>query len=202
LLLHEPFSNLETSLRAQVRVEVRELLKRSSVTTIFVTHDQEEALFIGDQVAVMNEGQLEQIGSPQEVFHKPASRFVAEFMGQTDFIAGEVVAGGVETSMGVFAYNAAYPVGSAVEVAARPDDIKILPVESGNDGRNLIENGRIVDRRFLGIAYIYTVALSDGALVNSWQPHTVDLEMDSAVSVSFRSHHNLVCFPVSKRASN
>lgn len=192
LLLDEPFSNLDTSLRSQVRVEVRELLKRSRATTIFVTHDQEEALFIGDQVAVMNGGRLEQVGTPQEVFHKPASRFVAEFMGETDFIRGVTVAGGVETSLGVFDYDSPFPPGSEVEVAARPDDIKILAV---NGEAGLVENGRIIDRRFLGIAYIYTVALNGGPIVHSWQPHTVDLEMGSAVAVSFRSHHNLVCFP-------
>ena len=201
LLLDEPFSNLDTSLRAQVRIEVRELLKRSKATTIFVTHDQEEALFIGDQVAVMNEGRLEQVGSPQEVFHKPASRFVAEFMGETDFIAGEVVEGGLETPLGVVPYKTDYPLGSAVEIAARPDDIKILAVAESNGQEELVENGRIVDRRFLGIAYIYTIALSDGTLIHSWQPHTVDLEMGSAVAVSFRTHHNLVCFPKNKKPS-
>lgn len=201
LLLDEPFSNLDTSLRAQVRVEVRDLLKRSQATTIFVTHDQEEALFIGDKVAVMNEGRLEQVGSPQEVFHKPASRFVAEFIGETDFISGKVVANGIETPLGIYAYHADLPLGSAVEVSARPDDIKVLSVDQGDSQEGLVENGRIIDRRFLGIAYIYTIALSDGTLVHSWQPHTVDLQMGSAVAVSFRNHHNLVCFPTSKKPS-
>ena len=200
LLLDEPFSNLDTTLRAQVRGEVRELLKRGRATAIFVTHDQEEALFMGDRVAVMNMGRLEQVGSPEEVFHKPASRFVAAFMGQTDFIAGEVVAGGVETLLGFFPHESSAVVGTAVEVAARPDDIKILPVtvppSGGNGEGELVENGRIVERRFLGIAYIYTIALSDDTVVHSWQPHTVDLLPGAAVLVSFRSHHDLVCFPV------
>lgn len=195
LLMDEPFSNLDTSLRAQVRGEVRDLLKRTKATTIFVTHDQEEALFIGDQVAVMNEGQLEQAGSPEEVFHRPASRFVAEFMGETDFIRGKVVTDGIETPLGFFPYHSENPLGSIVEVAARPDDIKILAVEHDNGQEPLVENGRIIDRRFLGIAYIYTVALNDGTAVHSWQPHTVDLQTGTAVSVSFRSHHALVCFP-------
>jgi iron(III) transport system ATP-binding protein len=197
LLLDEPFSNLDTSLRAQVRAEVRDLLKRSQATAIFVTHDQEEALFIGDRVAVMNEGRLEQVGSPEEVFHQPASRFVAAFMGQTDFIAGRIVPEGVETPLGIFPHHGSAVVGSAVEVAARPDDIKVLSVEHHNGQEEAGGNGRIVDRRFLGIAYIYTIALSDGTIVHSWQPHTVDLEPGAAVSVSFRSHHSLVCFPIS-----
>ncbi len=196
LLLDEPFSNLDTSLRAQVRAEVRELLKRSQATAIFVTHDQEEALFIGDRVAVMNEGRLEQVGTPEEIFHRPASRFVAAFMGQTDFISGRVTVDGVETVLGRFAYDGVETVGSAVDVAARPDDIKLLPVEQGNGQEGMMGNGRVIDRRFLGIAYIYTVALSDGTVVHSWQPHTVDFPLGAAVAVSFRSHHNLVCFPV------
>jgi iron(III) transport system ATP-binding protein len=195
LLLDEPFSNLDTSLRAQVRAEVRQLLKHSRATAIFVTHDQEEALFIGDRVAVMNEGQLEQVGTPQEVFHKPASRFVAAFMGQTDFIPGRVAAEGIETPLGLFPTDEAAEIGTAVEVAARPDDIKLLPVEPGNGAEGLEGNGRVVERRFLGIAYIYTVALADGTIVHSWQPHTVDFRLGESVSVSFRSHHSLVCFP-------
>jgi iron(III) transport system ATP-binding protein len=126
---------------------------------------------------------------------------VAEFMGETDFIVGEVVEGGVETPLGFYPYAAAVPIGTAVEIAARPDDIKILAVEEGDGDEVLVENGRIIDRRFLGIAYIYKVALSDGTLVNSWQPHTVNLPAGTAVSVSFRSHHNLVFFPKSKKPS-
>jgi iron(III) transport system ATP-binding protein len=194
LLLDEPFSNLDTSLRIQVREEVRDLLKRSRATAIFVTHDQEEALFIGDQVAVMNEGQLEQIGTPAKIFHKPASRFVAAFMGQTDFIPGKVVNHGVETVMGFLPRSLPQAEGTAVEVAARPDDIKIEVVEDGGEGVH--ENGRITARRFLGIAYIYTVVLLDGTRVHSWQPHTIDLAPGTAVSVSFRSHHDLICFPL------
>jgi iron(III) transport system ATP-binding protein len=196
LLLDEPFSNLDTSLRIQVRTEVRDLLKGSRATAIFVTHDQEEALFIGDRVAVMNDGRLEQVGSPKMVFHQPASRFVASFMGQTDFIPGLVVEGGIETPLGVFPQEETAAVGSAVEVASRPDDIKILSVDHSNGQGGGESNGRIVDRRFMGIAYIYTVALSDGTIVHSWQPHTFDLLPGAAVSVSFRSHHDLISFPV------
>src|SRR5690606_10596754 len=99
LLLDEPFSNLDTTLRTQVRQEVRDLLKRNQATAIFVTHDQEEALFLGDQIAVMNEGQIEQIGTPEIIFHRPQTLFVAEFMGQTDFISGLLTEAGIETPL-------------------------------------------------------------------------------------------------------
>jgi iron(III) transport system ATP-binding protein len=188
LLLDEPFSNLDTSLRVQVRAEVRELLKQNGATAIFVTHDQEEALFIGDRVAVMNQGRLEQTGAPDEVFHRPVSRFVAEFMGQTDFVAGTVVAGGVETALGFLAQPLALGPGSLVEVAVRPDDVRLEPAVDGQ------ETGRVVQRRFVGLANIYTVQLADGSLVHSWQPHTLWFAPGQAVVASLRPGHELVCF--------
>lgn len=195
LLLDEPFSNLDTSLRSQVRVEVRDLLKQTQATAIFVTHDQEEALFIGDKVAVMNEGRLEQVGTPEEIFHRPASRFVAAFMGETDFITGCITADGVETILGIIPNQGSGLIGSTVDVVVRPDDMKLLPVNQENGLEEVVENGRIIDRRFLGIAYLYTISLSDGTVVHSWQPHTVDLPLGAPVNISFRSHHNLICFP-------
>jgi iron(III) transport system ATP-binding protein len=193
LLLDEPFSNLDTSLRVQVRREVRQLLKQSGATAVFVTHDQEEALFIGDYVAVMNEGRLEQMGTPYDIFHRPQTRFVAEFMGQTDFVPGRVTAAGVETPLGVIggvAQGAAS--GTAVEVALRPDDVALAEAADGG-------NGRIVERRFVGIANIYLVALADGSLVHSWQPHTVELAAGAAVHASLRPGHPVSCFAEGRR---
>jgi iron(III) transport system ATP-binding protein len=188
LLLDEPFSNLDTSLRVQVRREVRQLLKQAGATAVFVTHDQEEALYIGDEVAVMNEGRLEQLGTPTEIFHRPQSRFVAEFMGQTDFVPGRVTAAGVETPLGVIAGRVqGVAPDTAVEVALRPDDVALA---EANDGGN----GRIVERRFVGIANIYLVALTDGSLAHSWQPHTVELATGAAVHASLRPGHPVSCF--------
>jgi iron(III) transport system ATP-binding protein len=188
LLLDEPFSNLDTSLRVQVRREVRQLLKEAGATAVFVTHDQEEAMYIGDQVAVMNEGRLEQLGTPTDIFHRPQSRFVAEFMGQTDFVAGRVVAAGVETPLGVIAGRVqGVAPDTAVEVALRPDDVALTEAKEGG-------NGRIVERRFVGIANIYLVILQDGSLVHSWQPHTVELATGAAVQASLRPGHPVSCF--------
>jgi iron(III) transport system ATP-binding protein len=186
LLLDEPFSNLDTTLRQQVREEVRDLLKQNRATAIFVTHDQEEALFIGDQVAVMNEGRLEQVGTPADIFHRPQSRFVAHFMGHTHFVPGRVTAAGLETPLGVLAVPPGTPAGQALEVALRADDVALEPAGLGN--------GRVVGRRFVGIAIVYEIALDGGPRVHSWQPHTVDLTPGAAVRALIRPDHPIPCF--------
>ena len=186
LLLDEPFSNLDYGRRVQMRHEVRQVLKQNKATAVFVTHDQEEALFLGDQIAVMNEGRLEQMGTPQQIFHQPQTRFVAEFMGQTDFIRGEVTEQGVATAMGVVAQKSGLAAGTAVTVAVRPDDVALVADEGGN--------GRILSRQFIGIAAIYKVGLADGTAVHSWLPHTVDLDIGTAVQTTFREGHSLNCF--------
>jgi iron(III) transport system ATP-binding protein len=192
LLLDEPFSNLDTSLRSQVRGEVRDLLKRARATAIFVTHDQEEALFIGDRIGVMNEGTVQQIGTPDEVFHRPATRFVAGFVGHADFIRGSASEQGVETPLGLLRQATGLPNGALVEVAVRPDDVDLIP--AGDEG-----NGRVVARRFVGIANVYTIAVADGSLgdtvvVRSWQPHTVRYATGAAVNAVLRPDHPLACF--------
>jgi iron(III) transport system ATP-binding protein len=186
LLLDEPFSNLDTTLRVQVRQEVRELLKQSKATAIFVTHDQEEALFIGDRVAVMNQGRLEQIGTPYEIFHRPLTRFVADFIGETDFLPGTVASTGVETSLGSLDRHLDLPQGTAVSVAVRPDDVTFTPSANGN--------GRVVARRFTGIANVYRLRLNDGSEVHSWQPHTVEVAPGTAVQASIRPDHPITYF--------
>jgi iron(III) transport system ATP-binding protein len=193
LLLDEPFSNLDTGLRVQVRAEVRSVLKARGATAIFVTHDQEEALFIGDQVAVMNQGRLEQIGSPQDIFHRPATRFVAEFIGQTDFLPGIVVADGIETPVGLIRQPIEAAVGAAVDLAVRPDDVAL---EEAADR----PNARVIERRFIGIANIYAVELADGQRLHSWQPHGCHLTNGSPVTVSLRPGHALPYFEDSRES--
>ncbi|MCP5097844.1 MAG: ABC transporter ATP-binding protein, partial [Chloroflexi bacterium] len=186
LLLDEPFSNLDAALRVDVRGEVKQLLKASGTTAIFVTHDQKEALFLGDEVAVMHNGRIAQIGAPETIFHQPQTRFVAEFVGNTDFLVGEVQAQGIATPLGLLSQETGLVVGTAVEIMLRADDVKMVADVNGN--------GRILDRQFVGIAYVYKVALADGATVQSWQPHTVKLSQGTAVQVSFGDDHELVCF--------
>lgn len=186
VLLDEPFSNLDTSLRAQVRQEVKELLRQNGATAVFVTHDQEEALFLGDLVAVMHDGRLQQIGTPEMVFHQPRTRFVAEFMGQTDFLPGEVSGNGLETPMGFLPQATPLTEGTAVEIALRPDDVRLDEDENGN--------ARVVSRQFIGIAHIYEVALPSGHRLHSWQPHKYNWPKGTAVRASFRFDHPLSIF--------
>lgn len=186
LLLDEPFSNLDAALREEMRMEVRRLLKGSGTTAVFVTHDQEEALFMGDEVAVMNAGRIEQSGSPEQIFHQPQTRFVAEFLGNTDFVQGRVVAEGIETPLGLLRQRVALPVGTAVTIASRPDDVQI---EAGDEG-----NGRITARQFVGIAFIYEITLDDGTKIHSWQSHLTYFAEGTAVTASFGDAHELVVF--------
>lgn len=186
LLLDEPFSNLDAALRLEMRQEVRRLLKKSGTTAVFVTHDQEEALFMGDEVAVMRAGQIEQIGSPEAIFHRPRTRFVAEFLGNTDFVPGVVTAAGVQTALGLLPQETDLAAGTAVEIAVRPDDVTLTPVEQGN--------GRITARQFVGIAFIYEIALANGIMVHSWQPHQINLAVGAAVQAGFSQVHTYSLF--------
>jgi iron(III) transport system ATP-binding protein len=125
LLLDEPFSNLDATLRARVRVEVREILERSGATTIFVTHDQDEALSIADQVAVMDRGRVLQVGTPEEVYHRPRQRAVALLIGEANLLPGEASNGEVVSELGrLTARTAGLPAGP-VEVLIRPEAIAL-----------------------------------------------------------------------------
>ncbi len=177
LLLDEPFSNLDASLRDVMRHDVRDLLRRADMTAIFVTHDQEEALFMGDQIAVMNNGRLEQTGSPETIYHRPRTRFVAEFMGQSDFMPGVVHGDFVTTPLGDLPNHHDFADGEKVDIVLRPDDVLLQPAP---DGRG---NGRILDRQFVGIANIYRIQLHDGTIIHSWQLHSIQIADGDPVRV-------------------
>ena len=186
LLMDEPFSNLDADLRAQIREEVRAILKGIGATAIFVTHDQEEALFIGDRLAVFNQGRLEQIGTPESIFHTPATRFVAEFMGHTDFLPGEVTREGILTEIGLLAQETGLPAGEKVELAFRADDVTIRPkAEAGS---------LVLARHFKGAVNIYRLRLPSGHLVHALQPHTHIYPPGTRVEVIADPGHDLACF--------
>lgn len=193
LLLDEPFSNLDAALRSEVRFEVKQLLKASGTTAVFVTHDQEEALYLGDEVAVMRDGRLEQLGTPEALYAAPATRFVAEFVGGADFMTGTVNGRGIHTPLGTLPQQTTLTEGTQVDVAIRPDDLGLHPDEHGQ--------ARILDRQFLGIAYLYTVALPSGLLLHSWQPHENSIAPGTAVSLHITANHPLPVFYKGKLAS-
>ncbi|MCL6641737.1 MAG: ABC transporter ATP-binding protein [Candidatus Bipolaricaulota bacterium] len=125
LLLDEPFSNLDADLRPKMRAELAILLHRINCTTIFVTHDQEEAFELADRVAVLNAGRLEQIDTPERLYREPATRFVAEFIGHADFLTGRARGNCVETALGCFAKPPSVPEGAIVAVMLRPEEIEL-----------------------------------------------------------------------------
>jgi iron(III) transport system ATP-binding protein len=186
LLLDEPFSSLDADLRIQIRAEVREILKSIQATAIFVTHDQEEALVMGDRLAVFNQGSIEQIGTPEEIFHSPKARFVAEFMGQTDFLVGEVCLAGIQTEIGLLKQHLELPVGTQVEIGIRADDISI---ETHVDGESIV-----MSRQFKGALNIYSLRLPSGRLVHAYQPHTKIIHPGTSVHVLATPGHWLPCF--------
>ena len=187
LLLDEPFSNLDAGLRAQVRAEVKQILVASGTTTVFVTHDQEEALFLGDVVAVMNAGRVEQAGTPQELFHAPKSRFTAEFMGLADFLPATATSEGLVTEIGVAPSLNGIAAGSSVDVMVRPDDVAIIPAPDGT--------GRIGNATFQGAHVLYQVLLPSGRTLHALQPHTSAYAPGTKVAVTLAPGHALVSFP-------
>ena len=132
LLLDEPLSALDAKVRARLRYEVKSLQRRLGITTIMVTHDQEEALTMADRIVVMNHGVIEQVGSPTDIYREPASMFVADFIGTMNFIA-TVVTGESEVTVGEFALEcdtSGFSAGERVTVAIRPEDIALEGIES------------------------------------------------------------------------
>lgn len=187
LLLDEPFSNLDSEQRVQVRNEVRAILRMSGTTAIFVTHYQEEALFMGDRVAVQSQGKIEQVGTPDDVFGNPATRFVAAFMGETDFLPGEVQPEGVKTEIGMLQTNNEVRIGTHVDVAVRADDVHITPDPSSN--------AIVLTREFRGMVNVYRVRLPSGRFVHSLQRHTMQIAPATPVRVVMDPGHPLTCFP-------
>jgi iron(III) transport system ATP-binding protein len=156
ILLDEPFSSLDPSLRERLALELRDWLRHFGVTALVVTHDQREALGLADRIGVMHAGRLEQWASPYEVYHRPASRFVAGFVGQGVLLPARVAGDGeLATELGpIRATHLGRAVGEECEVLLRPDDL--VP------DRSSALRCRIVERAFRGSDYLYTVELPSG----------------------------------------
>jgi iron(III) transport system ATP-binding protein len=155
ILLDEPFSNLDAPLRAELRREVRRVLAAIDATAIFVTHDQEEAFLVGDEVAVMSGGRVAQQGEPAELYELPATREVAEFIGDAIFVAGIASGGEAETPLGAVPLHG--EAWGPVEVMIRPERLLVRP---GDDG--------VVERiEYYGHDAVYLVALDAGGVVRS-----------------------------------
>ncbi|PSP95582.1 ABC transporter ATP-binding protein [Halobacteriales archaeon QS_4_62_28] len=194
LLLDEPFSNLDVRLRVEMREEVREILKRAGVTAISVTHDQEEALSISDRVAIMNDGAVEQIGDPAEVFENPESRFVASFLGQASFLSGRVTDDTIETGIGTFETNRLNgPVeaynGATVDVLVRPDDLRAIPTAEST------AEGYVTQRQYNGPSFVYRVKLHSGDVVHCLHNHSESFKPGEPVEIDLTADHPLAWYP-------
>ena len=133
LLLDEPLSNLDTRLRVEMRGEIRRLCKEAGLTAIYVSHDQKEALSIGDRVVVMNGGRICQTGRPEEVYRRPHSRFVAEFLGETNLLEGQVESGGtISTCAGLLKVETALDLGPVL-VSIRPEAWRLAAPAGGSE---------------------------------------------------------------------
>jgi ABC-type Fe3+/spermidine/putrescine transport system ATPase subunit len=189
LLLDEPLSNLDAKIRVQVRGEIKALQRELGITTVYVTHDQEEALSLSDRVAVMRDGHVLQVATPRELYERPVTRFVADFVGTNNFIAG--VSRGtdgddalVETPLGTLRGHVTRTVASGARcvIAVRPENVAM-----NGDGANAID-GKIVLASYLGSALRYDVATAQGSIVkvdirDPW--HHVPLAPGHPVRVSF-----------------
>jgi iron(III) transport system ATP-binding protein len=189
LLLDEPFSNLDGELRRRLSQEVREILKLRGTSAILVTHDQEEAFAVSDQVGVFQAGRLQQWDTPYNLYHEPLTPFVASFIGQGYFIRGQMLSPDtVQTELGTLNGNRAYswPRGTPVDVLLRPDDI--VPDPSGS------LRARVTGKTFLGAATLYRLQLSTGSQLEALFPSHADHRPDELVSIRIAAEH-LVLFP-------
>ena len=162
MLFDEPLSNLDAKLRVNMRTEIRKIQQKLGVTSIYVTHDQAEAMALSDRIIIMNKGKIEQVGTPQEVYLRPASVFVADFIGRANFIKGEVK-GRNEHGLAVELYGTVlhiknyadkqFTVGDTVTAVVRPESVTV-----GTEGQF---EGDIVMSAFMGAHQEYRVKLGD-----------------------------------------
>jgi len=181
LLLDEPFSNLDADLRTRMLHDVYTILREFGTTAIFVTHDHEEAFMVADRVGVLNRGRLEQLGRPEEIYHLPATRFVARFVGKANFILGRVVGTNIETAIGIFPNTWDFPHGTAVEVLIRPDQLDVRPDSIGN--------AIVISRSFRGADTLVVVQLSSGMMLHSHQSSAHLLQARERVTVVAKPTH-------------
>jgi iron(III) transport system ATP-binding protein len=184
LLLDEPLSNLDANLREEMRFEIRRLHERFGITTLYVTHDQAEAMVISDRIAVLNHGRVAQAGTADELYHRPRTRFVAEFIGRTNVLEGVAVGAGVVERAGLRlrVVPADLVAGARVTLSIRPHQVRLG--EPGADGVNALR-GTVRRAAFLGDSVDYEVAVADSDVVlRAAAAPTPRLGIGAAVSLS------------------
>lgn len=187
VLLDEPLSNLDAALKDMLRWDIRNALKEAGVPAIWVTHDQEEALSVGDRVGVLKGGKIQQIDTPEQCFSTPNNRFVARFLGEASFIKGTLNNGQALTDIGNVPANGVDCDTGEVDVLLRPDDVLLVQSSIGN-------NGEVIWVRFEGGSRLCAVKLACETVVTSRVSHEVVVHPGDKVHVSLSTSHPLAAF--------
>lgn len=179
ILLDEPLSNLDVQVRLQLRQEIRYILKQTGTSAIFVTHDQEEALAVSDKIAVMRQGKIEQLGTPEEIYTQPASRFVAQFVAQANFLPTRRQGEYWETEIGKFVGMATTAsLEDEGELMLREEDLQLLPDETAT--------AVVKERQFVGREYRYFVELPSGQQLTACTATEVQIPVGMRVRIGSR----------------
>lgn len=175
VLLDEPFAALDATLRTSLREEVASILRGAGASALLVTHDQQEALSLADQVVIMRDGHIEQAGTPEEVYARPATRWVAGFLGAAEVVSGDASGDVAETELGRLVLDA--PVEGPVDVLLRPESVAVVACAEAGEGAYGGVRGRVLSRSFFGHDQLLSVELSSGRRLRSrvvgsgsWRP--------------------------------
>jgi iron(III) transport system ATP-binding protein len=203
LLLDEPLSNLDAKLREKMRFEIKSLVKRMGITAVYVTHDQAEAMVISDRIAVMESGNVVQLGTAEEIYKTPANRFVADFIGTMNFIPGEVVQVVKETGevyvRAEFKENIlcqtnsldATTPGKTVYVSIRPEDVEVLAQPAA--ARENLLKGTIAHKAYLG-NFLYFFVSVNGTMIRVQVPHHLPQEEGQELFLSLNPQKCVILF--------
>jgi spermidine/putrescine transport system ATP-binding protein len=199
LLLDEPLGALDLKLRKQLQVELKRIQVEVGITFVYVTHDQEEALTMSDRIAVMNHGQVEQLGTPEELYERPTTRFVADFIGTTNLLSGAVESTGGGTAQVRLASGDVCviaggdsPVGRSVELSVRPESIEIRP-SNGTSYSPAPIAATVEQVAYLGSNVQYIVRTAGGLSLTAIAPKTSGrLAVGEAVDVSWPAGEALI----------
>jgi spermidine/putrescine transport system ATP-binding protein len=183
LLLDEPLSALDRRLRQDMQIELRRIQRESGLTTIFVTHDQEEALALSDHVAILDRGRIVQHGIPADIYERPRTRFAASFLGDANFFVGRVGREGVETADGLIQVGEKLPeLGSLVTIAVRPEKITIQPSGVAMEGDNRIE-ATLQEIVYAGAVSTFILRTRDGNEIKVFNQNAEAATLMSGASV-------------------
>ncbi len=193
VLLDEPFASLDVALRERLVAELRALLKSLGTTALVVTHDQQDAFALGDRVGLMRDGRMEQWATPYDLYHRPASRFAAEFVGQARFLPAQGDARGVlHTELGPL--RSGSPPPASIDVGVGVVDALLRPDDVVHDDDSPLR-ARIVERMFRGADFLYTLELASGRRVLSLVPSHHDHQVGELIGVRLATDHVVTFAP-------